>query len=76
MGRGINSGLIQIRPGWAQNMALERMAPGQQRGITRQESIPVRADRLAAVYAAKAHCEEAPLRAACAVDHPPNLDLE
>jgi hypothetical protein len=31
MDRGLNSGLIQIRPGRAQDMTLQRLAPAQQR---------------------------------------------
>jgi hypothetical protein len=58
MGRGINSGLIQIRPGRAQNMTLQRFAPGQQRSQCSKQKHK-RTYRVTALYAAKAHCAEA-----------------
>jgi hypothetical protein len=58
MGRGINSGLIQIRPGGAQNTRFSVWRPGQQRREQQEEnSVPERAERLTAVYAG-----ESPLR--------------
>jgi hypothetical protein len=57
MGRGINSRLIQIRPGRAQNMTLQRLAPGQQRRNYKTISLPERGGSIG-----RGLCRESSLR--------------